>query len=139
MKRVLSLLFLTGSLLLYGCEWYDLQLDRNYVEVDHRAQEFVINADAGITQLGFFINEYGDLQLSDYKEVVSIMRCRFECGWIRLDIDYSDPNHFSVSLDENTSSKTRKAKVDVGRLVGGDTLLVVQKGRPKPRMTVTQP
>ena len=138
MKRVLSLLFLTGSLLLYGCDWYDIKLDRHYVEVDHRAQEFVINADADITHLEFF-NDYGDLQLSDYKEVVSIMHCRFECGWIRLDIDYSDPYHFSVSLDENTSSKTRKAKVDVGRLSGGDTLLVVQKGRPKPRTTITQP
>lgn len=118
---------------------YHIKLDRHHVEVDHRAQEFVINADANITQLGFFFNDYGDLQLSDYKEVVSIMHRRFECGWIRLDIDYSDPYHFSVSLDENTSSKTRKAKVDVGRLAGGDTLLVVQKGRPKPRMTVTQP
>ncbi len=133
MKRTLNLI-LGIMLLSCGKGMYNIQLDRNYIEVDHRAHQFVINSDEDITRIGFnyAASDY-DLQDQYYKEEINGTHHQYKCDWIMITIDYSDPYHFNVTLNENTSSKSRKAFVHANRLAGGDTLLIVQKGKPAPR------
>lgn len=132
MKKELLLIIL--GLMLLSCDKYNIQLDKNYVETDFRAQEFVIHADRKITGIGFDLSEEYDLKREERREYcVEGRHWRTECGWIKADFDYSDPYHFTVTLDENVSSKNRKALIYADRLAGSDTLLVLQKGRPAPR------
>ena len=132
MKRELLLIIL--GLMLLSCDKYNIQLNKNYVETDFRAQEFVIYADRKITGIGFNLTERYDLKREEHREYcVEGTQWRTECGWIKVDVDYSDSYHFTVTLDENASSKNRKALVYADRLAGSDTLLVLQKGRPPGR------
>ncbi len=134
MKRSLSFIIL-GLMFLLSCDKYNIQLDKNYVEMDFRAQKFVIYADRKITGIEFDLTEEYDLKREEHRKEYCVegTHWRTECGWIKADIDYSDPYHFTVTLDENASSKNRKALVYADRLAGSDTLLVMQKGCPVPR------
>ena len=122
------------TLLSCGKGIYHIQLDRNFIEVDHRAHLFTINSDEDITGIGFdySASDY-DLQDKYYKREINGTHHQYKCDWIMIAIDYSDPYHFNVTLNENTSSKSRKAFVRATRLAGADTLLIVQKGKPAPR------
>lgn len=64
----IELLLIILGLMLLSCDEYYIQLDKNYVETDFRAQEFVIHADRKITGIGFDLSEEYDLKREERRE-----------------------------------------------------------------------
>ncbi len=110
-----------------SCDIEDrIKLENHYFEVDYKAQEVILKANAIISSTNYVYLE-SDVDSPDYKKDETQTTLVIEKDWFKLTFDRSDPYIVRVSLKENQSGKDRKLKVEVYRRIGQDAATIVQK------------
>ena len=115
-------------LLIASCEdRYNIEFDKNLLEVDYQAQEIILSTNEDISMVTYNIAN-SDTELGQHYTEDGIM---YSIGdWFVISLNMSNPRHINISVQENLTDKDRHIEVCVSRDAGSDSALIIQKAKP---------
>ena len=127
MRNLLA--YIISAFLLISCEPVDLiYFKKNYVEVDHQAQEVILTTDADIGLVGVVYSETDSEKNNEQTNDENYWIVKGD--WFTITVDRSQRRRVSVVLQENETNKDRKVVVFASSYTTTDYATVVQKAKP---------
>jgi hypothetical protein len=126
MKRIFFLFIVI--IFFASCEdRYNIEFDKNLLEVDYQAQEIILSTNEDISMVTYNIAN-SDTELGQHYTEDGIM---YSIGdWFVISLNMSNPRHINISVQENLTDKDRHIEVCVSRDAGSDSALIIQKAKP---------
>ncbi len=126
MKKYLTS-WILGLLMTSCCIADDIELNKNFIEVDYQAQTVIIKANADIlsiraNRIDTDTEEY-NIDSNEYYDIIT-------GDWFSATLDITSPRQIAVVMQKNLTGHERRVKIYANRLVGQDVAIILQNPKP---------